>query len=429
LSTPAAAIGGNVEEGYGPVADAFQRNIADGREVGAAYSVYRDGRKVVDLWGGYRNGHSRQPWREDTMVGMFSTTKGVASAAIAVALARGLLDLDETVARYWPEFAASGKEAVTVRQLLSHQAGLPALDEPLELDTIADLDRLAEVLARQRPAWEPGRRHGYHAITLGWYESELLRRVDPEHRSLGRFLAEEVCGPLGVDFHLGLPEDVDRDRWAVLHGFRPAQMLLHLHEMRPRFVLGVMRRGSLVHRTFFNPPLLGSTTNYDLPEVQRLEIPATGGIGEARAVARIYGSLASGGRELGLDESTLHALETPAPPPSEGRRDLIVDLDDVAYTVGYIKPTSWSHFGSAAGRAFGAPGAGGSFGFADPDVAIGSAYLPNRLGFKMSDDPRELALRDALYVDVLGERRQGAPPRRSRQLRRRRPSRSATSER
>jgi CubicO group peptidase (beta-lactamase class C family) len=417
---PSGVVGGDVDEGYGPVADAFRRNFVEHAEIGAAYAVYRDGRKVVDLWGGYRNGHTLAPWREDTMVGMFSTTKGIASAVIAVVISRGLLDLDAPVARYWPEFAAAGKEAVTVRQLLSHQAGLAAIDEPLDLDTIADLDRLAEVLARQRPAWEPGRRQGYHAITLGWYENELVRRVDPQHRSIGRFLAEELCAPLDVDFHIGLPAEVDRDRLAVFHGFPPAKMLLHLRDMRPRFVFGVMRRGSLVHRAFFNPAMLGQTQAYDRPEVQGLEIPSTGGIGEARAVARIYGSLATGGRELGLDAPTLLALETPAPAPTDGLRDLIVDLDAV-YTVGYIKPTSWTHFGSVAGRAFGTPGAGGSFGFADPDVGVGSAYLPNRLGLKMYDDPRELALRDALYRNVLDEHPQGAPRRRVPPRRRRTP--------
>jgi CubicO group peptidase (beta-lactamase class C family) len=402
---PSDVVGGDVDAGYGPVADAFRRNFGEHGEVGAAYAVYRDGRKVVDLWGGYRNGRTQAPWREDTMVGMFSTTKGIASAVIAIVMSRGLLELDAPVARYWPEFAAAGKEAVTVRQLLSHQAGLAAIDEPLDLDTIADRDELADVLARQRPAWEPGRRQGYHAITLGWYENELVRRVDPQHRSLGQLLAEEICAPLDLHVHIGLPEEIDRDRLAVFHGFPPAKMLLHLHEIRPRFVLGVMRRGSLVHRAFFNPPMLGQTQAYDLPQVQRLEIPSTGGIGEARAVARIYGSLATGGRELGLDEPTLHSLETPAPAPTDGLRDVIIDLDAI-FTVGYVKPTSWSHFGSAAGRAFGTPGAGGSFGFADPDVGIGSAYLPNRLGFRMYDDPRELALRDALYRNILDERHQ-----------------------
>ena len=151
----------------------------------------------MDLWGGYADGVTKRPWREDTIVTVMSTTKGVSSMALAVAHSRGLLDYDERVATYWPEFAANGKQDVTVRQLLSHQAGLPVIDTPLDLETLADLDALGRIIGAQAPKWEPGTRHGYHGISLGWYESELLRRVDPQHRSIGRYFAEEVAAPLG----------------------------------------------------------------------------------------------------------------------------------------------------------------------------------------------------------------------------------------
>jgi len=149
-------IGGGVDEGYGKVADAFRANFAAGREVGAAVAVYRNGAKVVDLWGGYRNGITKTPWQHDTVVNMYSTTKGVASLAVAVAASRGLISYDAKVADYWPQFAQAGKAEVTVRQLLSHQAGLPALDAPLRLADLADLDTLSAVLAAQAPAWPPG---------------------------------------------------------------------------------------------------------------------------------------------------------------------------------------------------------------------------------------------------------------------------------
>src|SRR5258705_13504936 len=161
-------IGGGVDEGYGKVADVFRRNLRSGQEVGAAVAVYRDGRKVVDLWGGFRNGHTQAPWQQDTLVNVFSTTKGVASLAIAVAASRGLIDYDAKVADYWPEFAQAGKAEVTVRQLLSHQAGLSALDAPLLLADLTDQETLSAALAAQAPAWPPGSRHGYHALTLGW---------------------------------------------------------------------------------------------------------------------------------------------------------------------------------------------------------------------------------------------------------------------
>lgn len=182
---PPDLIGGDVDEGYGKVADAFRANFADGQEVGAAVAVYRDGVKVVDLWGGYRNGVTKTPWQRDTIVNLFSTTKGIAALTIAHAVSRQLLSYDARVSQYWPEFAQQGKGAVTVRQLLAHQAGLSALKPNPVLADIVDPARLAPILAAQKPAWPPGTRHGYHAITLGWYESELVRRTDPAARTLG----------------------------------------------------------------------------------------------------------------------------------------------------------------------------------------------------------------------------------------------------
>src|ERR1700710_416983 len=153
-------VNGDVDDGYGKVADAFRRNLSSGREIGAAIAVYRDGRKVVDLWGGYRNGITRAPWEQDTLVNVFSTTKGIASLAVAVAASRGYLSYDAKVTDYWPEFAQAGKEMVTVRQLLAHQAGLPVVKPPLTLQELADPPTMSAKLAAQVPAWKPGTRHG-----------------------------------------------------------------------------------------------------------------------------------------------------------------------------------------------------------------------------------------------------------------------------
>ena len=396
VDVPADAVSGGVDEGFGPVADAFRRNFAERGEIGAACSAYRDGRTVVDLWGGYRDGVSRAPWLGDTLVPMFSTTKGVASMAVAVAHSRGLLDYDAPVASYWPEFAAAGKQAVTVRQLLSHQAGLCAIDERLELADLLDLDRVADVIARQRPAWAPGTRHGYHGITLGWYEGELIRRVDPGGRSLGRFFADEVAAPLGLDFFIGLPDSVPAERVATIHGYKPAEMLLHLHEFPPRFVFAFLNPRSITYRTFGNPRVLGLVNEYNRRELQRAEIPAANGIGTPRSVAKAYGEFATGGRTLGLRDDTLDALRRPAVAPTGGRMDVVLHIESV-FSLGYVKPFPRFRFGSPAGLAFGTPGAGGSFAFADPDAGVGFAYAMNRTGFRLYDDPRELALREALY--------------------------------
>ncbi|MEV4138320.1 serine hydrolase domain-containing protein [Dactylosporangium sp. NPDC049742] len=405
VDVPAELVQGDADEGYGAVADAFRRNFAERGEIGAACAVYRDGRKVVDLWGGYRDGRTRAPWRSDTLVTVFSSTKGVSGLAIAVAHSRGWIDYDATVATYWPEFARNGKETVTVRQLLAHQAGLAAIDRPLTLADLADLDVVAGALADQRPAWRPGTRHGYHAISLGWYEGELLRRVDPAGRTLGRFFAEEIAAPLGVEFHVGVPDSVDPDRIAFLHGYRPAELLLHLGTMPRGFVFGFLNPRSVTARSFANPKVLSEIGNYNLPEVRRLELPAANGTGEVRAVARAYGDAATGGAALGLAPSTLDALTRPAAPPAGGVRDVVLRVD-TAFSLGYLKPFPRLRFGAAGDRAFGTPGAGGSFGFADPETGVGFAYAMNRAGFHLWDDPRELALREALYKDVLGERSQ-----------------------
>ena len=404
VTVSSGLIGGDVEEGYGRVADVFRRNMLSGKEVGAAVAVYRDGVKVVDLWGGYRNGISKLPWEEDTVVNMFSTTKGVASLAIAVAVAQGLISYDAEVADYWPEFAQASKGSITVRQLLSHQAGLPALDAALTLDDLADPAKMSAVLAAQAPAWTPGTRHGYHAVTLGWYESELIRHADPLGRSLGQFFAQEVAEPLGLDFHIGLPASVDRNRIAHLHGYSKTELLLHLNTMPPRFVAAVLNSRGLTARALFTARGIGGLDAFNREDVRTVEIPAANGIGTARSVAKAYGCVATGGADLALTASTLDALVNPAIPPAKGLRDKVLHVD-TTFSLGYLKPFPNFKFGSSD-KAFGTPGAGGSFGFANPDTGIGFAYAMNRAGFHLYNDPRELALRQVLFRDIVGARSQ-----------------------
>jgi CubicO group peptidase (beta-lactamase class C family) len=208
--TPATSprVEGFVSSGFEPVRDAFAANFTRRGERGGACAAFVHGRKVVDLWGGVRNVQTSEPWQQDTMVLLYSATKGLAAMTLAIAHSRGWLDYEERVCTYWPEFAQQGKDRITVRQLLAHQAGLFALEEPVDRDLVADLDRLAVVLARQKPAWEPGTRQAYHALSLGFYENELLRRVDPQHRSLGQFFQDEIASPLGLDVYIRLPEEV-----------------------------------------------------------------------------------------------------------------------------------------------------------------------------------------------------------------------------
>lgn len=324
---------------------------------------------------------------------VYSTSKGMAAIAVAVAHSRGLLDFDATVASYWPEFGANGKDGVTVRQLLAHQAGLCAVDQRIDARTLADPDAVAEAVAGQRPAWEPGARHGYHPFSIGWYESELIRRADPKGRTLGRFFADEVAAPLGVEFYFGLPGEIGPERVASIKGFSRLSALVHLRAMPPRMIAAFARRGSLTYRAFSNPRLRNAA-GLDRPEYRAVELTAAAGMGEVRGIAKAYGEMATGGRALGIGETTMAELTGPPRPPRDSIEDLVLKVP-TAYAAGFMKPSDAWPFASP--RAFGHPGAGGSFAFADPDAELGFAYAPNRLGHHLRDDPREKALRDAVY--------------------------------
>jgi CubicO group peptidase (beta-lactamase class C family) len=387
-------VKGSVAPGFEPVREAFEANFRRGAECGAACAVTFRGETVVDLWGGVRDPKTGAPWEEDTLVTVFSTTKGISSMALAVAHSRGLFDYDERMATYWPEFARGGKQDITVRQVLSHQAGLPAIREKMDLGLLADPDRVADAIGKQVPAWTPGEHHGYHGISLGWYEGELIRRVDPEHRTIGRFFAEEVAAPLGLEFYIGLPDAVDRNRIATLQAdFFALKMLFNLHKLPPRFVFGFLTPGSITNRTFSNPAVLGQPKRYNDEDLRRIELPASNGVGRVRDIAKAYGTFANGGGPLGLTPTTLQALEQPASPPSKGTFDLVLHRE-MTYGLGYCKPSASFRFGSSS-RAYGTPGAGGSFGYADPDLQLGFAYAMNRMDYYLVQDPRELALSKA----------------------------------
>lgn len=383
------SIEGHVSAGFDAVRDAFAENFSRRHELGGACCVYHRGEKVVDLWGGVRNKSTGEPWQEGTMVLVHSTTKGLAAMTLALAHSRGWLDYEQRVCSYWPEFAQHGKEAITVRQLLAHQAGLFAFDEPVDRSVVADLDRLAVVLARQKPAWEPGTRQAYHAITLGYYESELLRRVDPHHRSLGQFFQDEIAAPLGLDFYIRLPESIPNSRLATMA--RPS-LLAMLRGFGIRFSLVAFNRRSNITRA-----LMGSEFPHDEQRIyaRNFEVPSGGGVGTARAIAHAYSVFATGGHELQLRPHTLQLLSAPAIAPTHGFYDECMMGDGVQFSLGFMKHGPVWSFGSEG--SFGSPGSGGSLGFADPKAGIGYAYVTNQMGTALTGDPRDLALRHALY--------------------------------
>jgi CubicO group peptidase (beta-lactamase class C family) len=387
-SRPATRVHGFVAPGFEEVRAEFERNFAERGEIGAAVAAYWGGEKVVDLWGGRRAPNGDDPWNEDTMVVVNSTTKGMAAMTLAVANARGWLDYDAPVTRYWPEFAQNGKEAVTVRQLLGHDAGLVLLDEPLTLEKLRDLDFVARVLARQKPAWPPGTRHGYHTMTIGLYMQEIIRRVDPAHRTLGHFFHEEIARPLGLDFFIGLPREIPDERVARLKTLSPWRGLLALRNTPLAVTLKMITPGSLLRRSF-----VGLSVDPNDRRYLDVEVPAGNGVGTARAIARAYSCFAEGGAELGITPETFSRLT--APLVMAGSRDVVIGIPSY-FALGFLRPGPDVSFGLSE-RAFGAPGAGGSFAFADPDAQLGYAYVMNMMDFYLTDDPREKSLRDAIY--------------------------------
>ena len=283
---------------------------------------------------------------------------------------------------------------MTVRQLLGHEAGLPVIDEPLDVELLQDFDRLAAVIARQRPLWKPGTRHGYHGVSLGWYEGELIRRLDPAGRTLGRVFAEEIAAPLGLEVHFGVPAGVSDERLARIERATPGRALSGLRHLPPRMALALANPRSVTFRAFANPRLR-TPADLDRRAYRRVEFPAGGAVGGARDIARAYAAFAAREPELGLSPATLEELTRFPRPPSRGWHDAVLKVD-TAFSLGFARPLGPFRFGSSQ-RAFGHPGAGGSFAFADPEREVAFAYVMNRLGFHLRDDPREYALRRALY--------------------------------
>ena len=277
----------------------------------------------------------------------------------------------------------------------SHEAGLVLLDETLTIEKLRDLDAVARVLARQTPAWPPGTRHGYHTMTLGLYMQEIVRHVDPAHRTLGRFFHDEIATRLGLEFYIGLPRDIPDERLATLETLSAARGLLALRYTPPATTLKMITPGSLLRRAF-----AGLAADPNDRRYLEVEVPAGNGVGTARAMARAYSAFAEGGTELGITPEAFARVT--APPDVTRRRDEVLGVPSY-FSLGFLRPGPDVSFGSSP-RALGAPGAGGSFAFADPDARLGYAYVMNRLDFYLQDDPREKALRDAVYRAIARHR-------------------------
>ncbi|MGI5487632.1 serine hydrolase domain-containing protein [Microtetraspora malaysiensis] len=383
-------IGGDTAPGFEGVRDAFAANLAGDQEVGAAVAVYLHGTKVVDLWGGVADPGTGRTWERDTLQVVFSTTKGVTAACAHLLAQRGELDLDAPVAEYWPEFAANGKERVPVRWLLTHQAGLPALDHPITPAEAIAWHPMVTALAAQRPFWEPGTDHGYHAHTYGWLVGEVVRRVTG--RSIGTFLAEEIATPLGLDLWIGLPKTEHHRVSRIVADPIDLDALARIDlDALPEPAREVMRAyadpTSLTRRSMgvVTPPL-----NHDAPDEQSAEMPATNGICTARALAGFYAALIGD-----VDGHRVLTPETLAAATAEqvSGIDRVLRVP-VRIGTGFGLPTPDAFWYSPT--AFGFPGYGGSLGFADPANGLAFGYVMNRIQEGVPDR-RAAALLEAVH--------------------------------
>ncbi|MFD5843791.1 serine hydrolase domain-containing protein [Streptomyces chartreusis] len=388
-------VNGTVAEGFEPVRDAFVRNFETLGERGAALAVYRDGRKVVDLWAGTKDVDGTEPWQRGTAQVVRSATKGVAAAVLLALWQRGRLDLDAPVAEYWPEFKARGKERVLVGHVLNHRAGLPVLDRPLTPQESLDPLRGPEAVAAQAPEWEPGTEHGYHALTYGWMLDGIVRRVTG--KGTGEWIADEIAGPLGAELWLGLPaaeEAAGRaGRVGRVEAPEPASGAVLKARPKRSVTDAYQDPDSLTRRAF---AAITPFPDQNDPAYRASALPATNGIATADGLARVYAALIGevDGVRL-LDTATVERAR--AEESSGPDRVLVVNT---RFGLGYmLHGTASPLLGPGS---FGHPGRGGALGFADPEAGIALGYVTNGFRKTVTADPRAQGLIRALRASLAG---------------------------
>ncbi|MEV4169169.1 serine hydrolase domain-containing protein [Nonomuraea sp. NPDC049709] len=364
-------VHGMCEPRFGAVREAFEDNFAQGRELGACVAVYHRGQAVVNLWGGLTGAQDDAPeWRPDTITLLASATKGLIAATAMLLVDRGILDLDAPVADYWPQFAARGKARIPLRWVLGHRSGVVTIDPPLTLTDLRQGTAVTDALATARPAWHPGRAHGYHCLTMGWLVGEIIQRVTGQ--STGRFFATEIAAPLGLDLHVGPPPGRHR-RLAALLPPTPQQLLQgranpQLRELNQ----AICDPASLFHRSTFGSLALTGNLLTGLPSA---EIPSCGGTGNAAALARLYAALIGevDGIRLLRPQATDRARTVEA-----AGMDLVLRCH-TSYGRGFMLPGGPMWPATTSPTAFGHPGVTGVFAYADPDNELAFAYVPNRM--------------------------------------------------
>jgi CubicO group peptidase (beta-lactamase class C family) len=376
-------IKGNVEPGFEKVKEAFKANW-QGYEVGASCSVVYKGRCVVDIWGGWLDTEFKNPWQDNTLVNVYSTTKGMGSLAMAILADEGKLDYTAEVVEYWPEFGANGKENITVAQILSHQAGLCGVTQKLTIEDLYDWDKMVRLLAAQKPLWEPGKACGYHAVTWGYFPGELIKRITG--KTLGTYFREKVAEPLKADFFIGLP-DSEMARTSYMIGANRARVAVKPPDPGAKMP-------ELYPIALLNPDIR-PFKDASSAAWRKAEIAAANGQANARGIARIYGMLANGGEIDGIRIISRKGIETALIEEVDGSQPNLVTGRNMRFARGFSLNSD-----EAYGKnpdAFGHAGAGGSLGFADPEANIGFGYVMNQMQVNPEDDSRSKRIADAFY--------------------------------
>ena len=388
---------GTCDRRYAEVRAEFERNFAERGEVGASVCVTVDGEPVVDLWGGTADPATDRAWERDTVTVVWSSTKGATALCAHMLAARGDLDFDAPVAHYWPEFAKNGKDAVTVRMLLNHQAGLAALREPIPENGLCDWDATVNALAEMQPLWEPGTTHGYHALVFGHLVGEVVRRITG--RSLGTFFREEVAEPLGLDFWIGLPEEHDVRLAPVIAADPPAP-----GEPMPGFFMAAFTQPeSIPYMVVMHSGALLAPGACNTRAVLGAEIPAANGVANGRSLAGMYRPLALGGEYGGVRLVAEDAIPAMSDVASAVAKDATLGVP-TRWANGFMKandnhrlPPGENDSVLLSEDAFGHLGAGGSLGFADPRARLSFGYAMNKQGGGTGLEDRGQALVDAVY--------------------------------
>jgi CubicO group peptidase (beta-lactamase class C family) len=370
----------------------FQENFEKLGELGAAVSVWQNGKPIIDLYGGFRDARRENPWTSDTLVLVWSATKGIGSACVLHALQEHKIELGRRVAEFWPEFAQAGKEKITLAQLLSHQAGLCALDRRVD---VLDYGAVIRALEEQKPLWPPGTAHGYHARTFGFLLDELVRRIAGE--TLSEYWQENFARPLNLDFWIGLPKK-QNSRTATMYAAKSGKPPEPKNRQSGSdFYADLVRPGTLARKTFTSPYGLNAISQMNSVEIRQQPIVSFGGIGSASALAKFYSMLANGGKADGQTFFSGETLERMKTTLSDGV-DRVFQMP-TAFSAGFMKDpreTARRIFGPS-GTSFGHPGAGGSHAFADPENKIAFAYVMNQMEQSLLPNEKSLRLVDAIY--------------------------------